>query len=172
MVEKEAFRLDLFYRINVIRIELPPLRRRMEDIPLLVEHFVKKLNRIRGKAVSGVSQSSLEVLMAHDYPGNIRELENIIEHAFVLCSEGEIQPECLPPSLTRRSPLAAEECKPCPDPLKSAEINAIMDALKRNDYNRKAAAEELGIHKSTLFRKMNKLGIKPPKRGDRAKSDA
>ncbi len=172
MVEKEEFRRDLFYRINVIRIELPPLRRRMEDIPLLIDHFVEKLNRIRGKAVAGVSRSSLEILMAHDYPGNIRELENIIEHAFVLCSEGEIQPECLPPSLTRRSHLSAEECRPRSDPLKSAEIDAIMDALKRNAYNRKAAAEELGIHKSTLFRKMNRLGIKPPKSGGRSKSDA
>ncbi|MCP4692830.1 MAG: AAA domain-containing protein, partial [Desulfobacterales bacterium] len=91
MVEKGEFRQDLFYRIDVVRLKLPPLRERMEDVPLLVERFIEKMNRLRGKTVSGISREALETLMAHHFPGNIRELENIIEHAFVLCSTGDIE---------------------------------------------------------------------------------
>lgn len=94
--KKGAFRQDLFYRINVVRMEMPPLRKRKEDIPLLVDHFVTRWNRIQGKSISGVSPEVLSFLMAHDYPGNIRELENIIEHAFVLCAEGRIESRHLP----------------------------------------------------------------------------
>lgn len=168
MVEHGTFRQDLFYRVNVVSITLPPLRQRMEDIPLLVDHFIAKLNRIRGKSVVGIDRQALEMLMAHDFPGNIRELENIIEHAFVLCSEGDIIPGHLPASLTREPVpglrIGSEDPSPGdPDPVRSAEIMMITDALKRNHYNRKAAAEDLGMHKSTLFRKIEKLGIRLPK---------
>lgn len=180
MVEKDKFRQDLFYRVNVVRLELPPLRKRMEDVPLLVEHFIAKLNRIRGKAVSGIGREALEILMAHDFPGNIRELENIVEHAFALRPEGEITPAGLPGYLSRKKAAAPEKAGQAtltapPDPsensrasdpaqrLKAAEIQILMKALEQNNYNRQAAADELGIHKSTLFRKIKRLGIKPPK---------
>lgn len=162
MVDKGAFRQDLFYRINVVQLKLPPLRERMEDIPLLVERFIGKLNRIRGKAVIGIDQEALEALMYYDFPGNIRELENIIEHAFVLCMEGEIQLRHMPINLSLQS-LAADKHATKHDALKSAETKIIADVLKRNNYNRKSAAKDLGMHKSTLFRKINKLGIVLPK---------
>jgi len=158
MVEKGLFRKDLYYRINVVRLKLPPLRERMEDIPLLIDFFINKFNRIKGKAVSGVDNEVLETLMAHQFPGNIRELENILEHAFVLCSEGNIQLQHLPGNLSSPS-YKTNECAIENDLIKAAESKVITEALKRNRYNRKAAAAELGMHKSTLFRKINKLGI-------------
>ena len=96
MVSEGKFRADFFYRINVVKVILPPLRERREDIPLLIDHFVEQFNRLRRKDIPGVSQATMEILMKHDYPGNIRELENIIEHAFVLCTHGIIKPEHLP----------------------------------------------------------------------------
>ncbi|MCF8067138.1 MAG: sigma 54-interacting transcriptional regulator [Desulfobacterales bacterium] len=161
MVEKGDFRRDLFYRINVIQHKLPPLRDRMEDIPFLVERFIDKLNTVRGKSVEGIDQDLLEILMAHDFPGNIRELENIIERAFVLCSEGYIQKKHLPGNLFPRSNVERDSFT-VDNPVKKAEAKAIMDALKKHNFNRKAAAAELGIHKSTLFRKINRLGIQLP----------
>jgi len=162
MVDAKTFRRDLFYRINVVQLKLPPLRQRMEDIPLLVDHFIVSLNKICGKFISGINKTALGIMMAHDYPGNIRELENIIEHAFVLCSKGEITPDHLPPALTRHPIIDAED-NMSQFPLKSAEIKVIKAYLKKNNYDRKATARDLGIHKSTLFRKIDKLGIKLPK---------
>jgi len=162
MVEKEEFRRDLFYRINVIRLHLPPLRDRMVDIPLLIDHFIEKMNMVRGKAVSGIDQRAMGILMGHRYPGNIRELENIIEHAFVLCADGNIQIHHLPGHLLPHV-LPPDEPDTLGDTLKPVEATAILNALQRNGYNRKATALELGMHKSTLFRKIRKLGISLPR---------
>jgi len=181
LVDEKTFRQDLFYRINVVGLNLPPLRQRMEDMLLLVDHFIAKLNRLRGKSISGIDQQALEILMSHDFPGNIRELENIIEHAFVLCEKGDIHPGHLPAMLTRQTriipeyEISAHQIPDDPDlsdddPVRSAEIRVIMDALKRNDYNRKAAADDLGMHKSTLFRKIEKLGIHLPKMDGRSRN--
>ncbi len=161
MVESGDFRQDLFYRINVVRLMLPPLRERKEDIPLLVERFISRMNRTRGRAVAGMDQEALGLLMAHNFPGNIRELENIIEHAFVLCPNGLIKPHHLPGSLIPQTFPSAGHSN-LDDVLKSAETGAILDALKRNNYNRQAAARDLGMHKSTFFRKIKKLGITLP----------
>jgi len=133
----------------------------MEDIPLLVEYFINKFNKIRGKWIQGIDQQVLKTLMYHDFPGNIRELENIMEHAFVLCSEGNIKMDHMPCFLSSPANEAHGDFTEN-DPVKSAEIKVIMDALKRNHYNRKAAAAEIGMHKSTLFRKIHKLGIRLP----------
>jgi len=168
MTDSNTFRLDLFYRINVVQIKLPSLRQRMEDIPLLVDHFIASLNKIRGKSVSGINKTVLGILMDHDFPGNIRELENIIEHAFVLCSEGEILPEHLPSQFSRQSVIEIEDNQ-SRSPLKSAEIKVLKAYLKKNNYDRKATAKDLGIHKSTLFRKIDKLKIKLPKIDGRSK---
>ena len=157
MVEKNEFRQDLFYRINVICFSLPPLRHRMEDIPLLVERFISKMNLRQGKFIQGIDQKVLAAFMAHDFPGNIRELENIIEHAFVLCNEGYIKCEHLPGFISQQSVAMQENTA---DPVKAAQVKLITDALARNNYNRNAAARDLGIHKSTLFRRIKKLGIK------------
>lgn len=169
MVEKLEFRQDLYYRVNVIRITLPPLRDRKEDIPILIQRFIAKMNNIRGRAVTGIDKEALELLMSYNYPGNIRELENIIEHAFVLCNNGNILPQHLPDTFISHS-LTPTDLNNLGNELKSAEVRVIIDALKRNNYNRLAAAHDLGLHKSTLFRKIKKLEIKLPKIDGRSAS--
>ena len=167
LVENGSFRQDLFYRINVVRLDLPPLRDRKEDIATLVRHFIERFNRLQGRMVTGMSQEALSILMFHDYPGNIRELENIIEHALVLCPEGEIGVHCLPENLQNMAPqpLGAG----INAALKLTESQVIQDALKRNQFNRLATARDLGMHKSTLFRKIKHLGIHLPKTDGRSK---
>lgn len=167
LVRQGAFREDLYYRINVVRIELPPLRRRKEDIPLLAEQFITQFNRLQRKNVSGIGAEALSLLMAHDWPGNIRELENTIERAFILCQEGLIGLKHLPDELTTPGlPRSSQPDRHAAHDL--LEAQSIRDALKRNGYNRLAAARELGIHKTTLFRKMKKLGIPLPERDGRS----
>ncbi len=157
LVEKGTFREDLFYRIHVIRLKLPALRDRREDIPLLAEHFIAKFNRLQGKDIAGLSDEVLARLMEHDYPGNVRELENIIEHAFVLCRGALIEPAHLPPQL--RGPAEEQSPSLAGMTLQAMERLLIADALRRNDGNRAAAARQLGINPSTLFRKIKSLGI-------------
>jgi PAS domain S-box-containing protein len=165
LVKQGSFREDLYYRVNVVRIELPPLRDRREDIPLLVGHFVTKLNRLQQKNVAGVSEEALAILLDHDYPGNVRELENIVEHAFVLCRAGLIEPGHLPRSLRSGSETAPGPARSSVS-LAALETRHIADALHRHAGNRRAAARELGIHPSTLFRKIKSLAIEsPPKDG-------
>jgi transcriptional regulator with PAS, ATPase and Fis domain len=167
-VRQGIFREDLYYRVNVVRLELPPLRRRLEDVPLLAEQFIARFNRRQGKAVRGISPEALSLLMAHDWPGNIRELENAIERAFVICGDGPIGIAHLPGELTARS--AAFEAKADPRAAHDIlDIRAIGSALERNAGNRLAAARELGIHKSTLFRRMKKLGIPLPETDGRSR---
>jgi PAS domain S-box-containing protein len=173
LVKEGSFRQDLFYRVNVVKLELPPLRQRKEDIPMLVRHFISKMNRLHGKSVTDISQEALSLLMFYDYPGNIRELENIIEHAFVICPEGELSLRCLPEELnvgyfqrTPRSPT--DQPMGMNDALRSTQTQVILTALKHNDYNRTAAARELNMHKSTLYRKIKRMGINLPREDGRA----
>ena len=168
MVKMGAFRRDLFYRINIIQLQLPPLRARMEDVPLLIERFIKKMNNIRGRSVADVSKEAMSILLTHNYPGNIRELENIIEHAFVLCHEGEIEKSHLPPSLLQLPKDGVAVSSSIEESVRLSEEESIMNALKRNNFNRLAAAKDLGIHKSTLFRKLKKYDISLPERDGRS----
>ncbi len=151
------FREDLFYRINVINIHLPPLRERMDDFPLLVSHFISKFNDRFGKMILRFSPEAYDVLAGYDWPGNVRELENVVEHAFVLSGGDVIQPECLPERI-RTASAGRPTAKPV-SALKDAEREAIMNVLMRNGGSRIKAAGELGINPSTLWRKMKKLGI-------------
>ncbi len=159
LVEQGSFRKDLYYRINVVKLELPRLADRKEDIPLLVEHFIERLNKLRGKEILGVSQEVLGIFMRHDWPGNIRELENVIEYAFILCRGGLIHRACLPDSLAGRD---------CTLPnlqgmtLQDIERRAIWEALERNAGRRMATARELGIDKNTLRRKIKRHGLEAP----------
>ncbi len=159
LVEQGRFRQDLFYRIHVIGIELPGLCDRREDIPLLIEHFIARFNRLKGKDISGVSDEVLGRLMEHDFPGNVRELENIIEHAFVLCRGGLIELKHLPPRLRGASVGDVLRIGKTMT-LESMERLLVADALRRNNDNRKKAARDLGIDVSTLFRKLRSLKLK------------
>lgn len=159
LVENGTFRQDLYYRINIVRITLPPLRDRHEDVPLLVNHFINRFNQLQNKDVAGVSDDTMSVLMSHDFPGNVRELENIIEHAFVLCHSGMIETEHLPESLISRTQNTVNKISHNAT-LDEIEIYIIRDALDRNDWNFKKTSDELGLHKSTLYRKVERFGIR------------
>ncbi|MEW6375336.1 MAG: sigma-54 dependent transcriptional regulator [Thermodesulfobacteriota bacterium] len=165
MIKKGGFREDLYYRINVVPILLPPLRERREDIPLFLEHFIKKFNDENNKNVKGVSKEALELMMNYEWPGNVRELENLIERVIALTSSEYIQPYELPFSLINISKinglkesilngkvsiLKAEE---------EFEREIILDALKRTNCVQSHAAEMLGISRRILKYKMDKLGI-------------
>ncbi len=155
------FREDLFYRLNVIKISLPPLAKRREDIPLLVDHFIERLNARTGKNIKGLSAEAMNFLMRHDFPGNIRELENIIEHGFVLCGNAIITPAHLPLDLVI-SPAGEERAAETGrevNPLTAGEAEIIRQTLKKHGGNRAKTAAELKIHKTTLWRKMKKYHI-------------
>ena len=166
-----TFREDLYYRINVVRIELPPLRRRKEDIPLLAEQFIAHFNRLQNKTVAGIAPEALSLLMAYDWPGNVRELANVIERAFILCGTGRIDLGHLPETLTglslSRMPNGRVDLREAREAL---DVQAIRAALMHNLGNRLAAAKELGVHKTTLFRKMRTLGIDRPKEDGRQRN--
>ncbi len=158
MVEEGTFRRDLYYRIKVLSVRLPPLRERREDIPVLVDHFVRHFRRVKNKDIRGMSPEALDLLMHHDFPGNVRELENIVEHAFVLCSDDRIQAGHLPPEFTRQR----DGRERSPDrglTLEDVERRHIQQTLRRHEGSRQAAADELGIHRTTLYRKMKKHGL-------------
>ena len=172
MMRKGTFREDLFYRLNVVRLDLPPLRKRKEDIPLLVEHFIARFNRRQGRSVAAIAPDAMAVLMAYDYPGNVRELENIIERAFVLCSGGRIELAHLPAELTggqSGSAPSLQAGRSLAEQLNEAEARAIRAAIEQCGGNRMAAARALGLHKSTLFRKIRALGIEVPEKDGRTK---
>jgi PAS domain S-box-containing protein len=162
LVQAGKFREDLFYRIHVVRLPLPRLRERREDIPLLIEHFVAKFNRRQNKDVLGVADEVLARLMEHDFPGNVRELENIVEHAFVLCRGGLIQMAHLPPHLRGWSSHSDSLPEASGLTLQAIEQLAIRDALRRSEGSRTMAARQLGIDPSTLHRKIKALGIEAP----------
>lgn len=161
LVRQGKFREDLYYRIRVVFLKLPPLRERRTDIPLLVEHIVAKLNRLQGKQITGVSSEVMAQLLRYDYPGNVRELENILEQAFVLCRGSRIEIEHLPPELR---PAASVGDSRAALSLREMEKQMILAALERHGGNRSRAARELGIHPVTLWRKLHRLGLAVPRR--------
>ncbi len=157
LVREGIFREDLYYRIRVISLKLPGLSQRREDIPLLVDHLVSKFNGLQGKEIEGVSGEVMAQLMDYDYPGNVRELENIIEQAFVLCRGRLIEPHHLPAEL--RPSGAAGYGGSGPMSLRSMEKLLIGEALRRHKGSRSKAARQLGINPSTLYRKIKALEI-------------
>jgi DNA-binding NtrC family response regulator len=159
LVQQGKFREDLYYRINVMKLSLPPLSEREEDIPYLVDHFVERFNHLKGKQIVGLSQEAMAALMLHHWPGNVRELENAIEHAFVLCQEELIQLRHLPTHLV---PEDRAMLVPTGLTLKEVEQRTIQEALQRNQGKKVKTARELGIDKNTLRRKIRRLGIIEP----------
>ena len=160
LVKKNVFRDDLFYRLNVVKIQLPSLAKRREDIPLLVGHFIERLNKKMGKSIKEISPSVLELLMQYDYSGNVRELENIIEHCCVMCQGTEIELIHLPPELhpiEKEIPKEKQE-KSLP-PFQSAERKLIFEILEKNNWSKVKTAKELKLHRATLYRKMKKYNL-------------
>jgi len=173
LVKEGRFREDLYYRINVVKLLLPPLRERKEDISLLVDNFVRKFNRLSGKEIQGLSPEVFPILMVHDFPGNIRELENIIEYATVVCKNNFIGIEHLPDYL---HPKIVGMKRKVPDDnyrevssWNEMERSFIFEALRKNNWNRAATAAQLGIHTTTLWRKIKHLKIKTPKQDGRTR---
>jgi PAS domain S-box-containing protein len=160
LVADGVFREDLYYRINVVQLQLPPLRDRREDVPLLIDAFIAKFNRLQSKHILGISPEAMAVLLAYDFPGNVRELENIVEHCFVLCTGGMIEPHHLPAHLGASADLSVPGGKGDLT-LKALESMHIRQTIRRHQGNRDAAAKALGIHRATLFRKIKALGIDP-----------
>ncbi|MBS4034744.1 MAG: sigma 54-interacting transcriptional regulator [Ignavibacterium sp.] len=155
-ISKGSFREDLFYRINVMNIHLPPLRERMGDFPLLLNHFIKKYNERFTKTVTNFSPETYNLLQDYKWPGNIRELENVIEHCFVLCKSDIIKTEHLPDRIKNSSLFKVSKSN---NLVQDAEETMILNALKKHSGNRTKASKELNINPSTLWRKMKKLGI-------------
>jgi len=161
LVQEKRFREDLYYRVNVVGIKIPPLRERMEDIPILIDHFIARFNRIQDKEVTNISNEALTCLMSYDFPGNVRELENIIERSFVLCRSGLIERMHLPEPVYITpyfDCLKQEEFTS----MEQMEASFIINTLRRNNWNRLEAARQLGIHKTTLYRKIKSLGLDIP----------
>ncbi len=158
-VREGKFREDLFYRLNVVRIELPPLRERKSDIPLLAAYIISKYNRIMGMRISGFTPEALEALKGHSFCGNVRELENIIERAMIFADSDVIDADDLDLRNTldagRSAPEPPSECLT----LRDAEREAIIRSLHRWEGNRTRAAEELGISRRTLITKIQEYGI-------------
>jgi len=161
MVEAKRFREDLFYRLNVIRMDLPPLRERRGDIPLLIDHMFRRLSAAKETKASRVSEEAMEVLLNYDYPGNVRELENILEHALIICQDDVIEPKHLPIFLKRDTSPAGSSPETLGLEASSSERERILEVLKSHHWRRGEAARELGMDRTTLWRKMKRHHIQP-----------
>jgi len=160
LVKKNTFRDDLFYRLNVVKVYLPPLAKRREDIPLLVNYFIERFNKRMEKSITGISSDVLELLMQYDYPGNVRELENIIEHSCVMCQGTEIELKHLPPELhVMHKEVSEEKSGKSLPPFQSAERKLIYDILEKNNWSKVKTAMELKLHRATIYRKMKKYDL-------------
>jgi PAS domain S-box-containing protein len=173
LVQQGLFREDLYYRINIVTLCLPPLRDRKEDIPLLLEHFLRRLNSMRGKEIQGISPKAMNILMSYDFPGNIRELENIVEYATVVCKNRLIRRVHLPETLQQKIGLrkipASEKITGSEPSLEAVEKDIIYRMLRKNNWSRKLAAAQMGIHPTTLWRKMKRLNLEIPDYDGRTK---
>lgn len=158
LIENNEFRKDLFYRLNVVTIEIPPLRERAEDIPLLVNHFIEKATQKFGRNIKKITQEFMTPLESYPFPGNVRELENIIERAVVLNKDGILGINDLPPDI---SCAAEDDYEPTPDgySLKHLEKNHIMSVYQRTGYNQSETAKILGISRTTLWRKLRDMKL-------------
>lgn len=159
LVSEGKFREDLLYRLNVVTLKLPALKMRKEDIPLLIDHFMNRFNRLKNKNIKAVSAEVMSLLMRYDFPGNIRELENIIEYAFILCRKDVIQPQHLPEQFL---PNLSTFVETVGYSLNAIQKRAIEQALQRNNWKKMATARELGIDKGTLRRMILRLDIQKP----------
>jgi len=161
MVREGTFREDLYYRVNVVSIDMPPLRDRVGDIPLLAEHFLKLCSERQDKKVIGFDRSALKIMLHYGWPGNVRELENIVERALVLCQTDRITPRDLPPVLLngRSGEYVGQTILPLRAALEKPEKKIIEHTLQLNNWNRQKTAAMLGINRTTLFNKMRRYDL-------------
>jgi two-component system response regulator HydG len=159
-VQTGQFREDLFYRLNVIPINMPPLKNRRNDIPLLARHFLSRFTREQGKTLNSFSTEAMRLLLDYSWPGNVRELENTIEHAIVLAKEKQIEVKDLPP-IIRHAAMNTNNIVPRRTILEN-EKKLLQDVLEDCGWNKKAAAIRLGISRSTLYGKLKKYNISTP----------
>ena len=180
-VEQGTFRLDLYHRINVVTIQLPPLRDRPGDIPLLAEHFLARSRKENAKDIEGISDEAMALLVAHSWPGNVRELENALERAVVLTSNRILLPEDFPPDISGQTIASSDDAGfefradgrtviPLKRALEGPEKEIIAATLASVNWNRQRAARLLDINRTTLFNKMRKYGLLEIKRGGKRKS--
>jgi transcriptional regulator with PAS, ATPase and Fis domain len=164
LVTEGKFRQDLFYRVNVINIELPPLRERISDIPLLAEHFLSRVCADCHKTVRGFTEDAMAALQRYRWPGNVRELQNVIERAVLLGKSDIIGLENLPGGLTVDSPVNLDQLahRRLKEALSTPERQIILQVLESNHWNRHLTAEALGINRTTLYKKMKRLGLEVP----------
>ena len=165
-VAEGRFRQDLYYRVNVINIELPPLRERISDIPLLARHFLERISRDSGKRVRDFTEQAMWALQAHRWPGNVRELQNVIERAVLLGKTETVGLEDLPHSLRAAAPVVAEPVNghSLKQAMTAPERQIILEVLEANNWNRLATADALGINRTTLYKKMKRLCVEEPPR--------
>ena len=158
LVSEGKFREDLFFRINIIPIHLPPLRDRLDDIPLLVEHFLNRIHQRSGKTITGLTREAMKILLDNPWPGNVRELKGVLEYAVVLAEDGLIRPEHLPPKLSGRvsPPISPPETEAVPE---ADERTALINALRQAGGNQSRAAAILGVSRVTVWHRMKKFGI-------------
>jgi len=157
LVAQGKFRDDFFFRINVIPIHLPPLRQRMEDVPLLVETFIRRLRKVSGKPITGLSQNAMQLFMNYHWPGNVRELKGILEYAFVIAEGGILQPEHLPTKMSDTSPV--DETFSTNAVAENHEKTQLIEALRQSGGNQSKAARILGVSRVTVWHRMKKYGI-------------
>jgi len=158
------FRQDLYYRVNVINIDLPPLRERIGDIPLLATHFLERVCDETGKQVEGFSEEAMSVLQGYHWPGNVRELQNVVERAVLLGKNPGVMPEDLPRDLAISAPVISRSTseRTLKQALEGPERQIILESLQRHNWNRNATAAQLGINRTTLYKKMKRLGLEDP----------
>lgn len=167
LVKEKRFREDLYYRLNVMRLEMPSLCERKDDLPLLISHFLRRLAAGRYRRPPDISEEAMAILLNHSYPGNIRELENILEHALILCQGKVVRREHLPLALQRiegsgrRPLLSGETSAPLNDIRAAGEKNTLLTALRHYHWNRGKTARALNVNRTTLWRKMKKYDLSP-----------
>lgn len=164
-IRKGEFRQDLYYRLNVVRLHLPPLRERRQDIPLLVEHFLRRHNKVFKREVAGAAPETMEILMTYPWPGNVRELENCLERAFIVCHDSHILPKHLPPELHRHAvqPVGSGDTAWRTEAGGLSEREQIIALLKQTDWNMAKTARHLGIARNTLYQKLKSYQISRPR---------
>ncbi|WP_410050445.1 sigma-54-dependent transcriptional regulator [Blastopirellula sp. J2-11] len=161
LVERGVFRQDLFYRVNVINLELPPLRQRMTDIPRLANHFLEEVRQDTGRQIRGFTEEAISALQRYQWPGNVRELQNVVERSVLLSKNEMIGPGELPAAIASGAPVSVQRTngRTLKEALEAPERQIILETLESNGWNRNLTADELGINRTTLYKKMKRLGL-------------